>query len=258
VALTDRVAFYVECKRVASEAQMQKRLSEARKQLRGRMPTRHGSRVAVGCIATDVTKLAFPHNGLTLGVTNEHSREVIRDRLLDITSKAQTTPLFEDCRGLINCWFQIHISSLVLHPATPMSRFFSYYQFRDDLNRRQFRAVQAFQMIFESTSKEDRALPPEPLTKRSHYDIPAGTRFGFDRETFEALLIHGHVEEKDLEREVGSLTIGETTHTFYVLDLISIGGGQPRNWREDLGDDPVRARLELLMRMYARRFPFVD
>jgi hypothetical protein len=258
VARTRRTAFYVECKRVTSEIQLQKRLSEARKQLQSRIPPGGGSRETVGIIAADVTKIAFPQNGLTMGMTNEHSREVVQDKLVAVTQRAQTAPLFLGCKRLINCWFQIHIPSLILYPATPLSRFSSYHLLREGLSRKQSRAVQTFQVMFESASEDARTTPPRPLKHRKRIEVPAGTQFGFETDIFDALMTEGRVADENLERKVGSLTLGKTTHEFRVFDLVSIGGGQNRNWREDLGEDPVRARLELLMRMYANRFPFEE
>ncbi len=260
VSRSGRIEFYVECKRIASETQLQKRLSEARKQLQSRMPPHDGNRNIVGIIAADVTKVAFPHNGLTIGMTNEHSREVVQDKLIEVTQRAHTNHLFLGCKRLINCWFQIHISSLIVYPATPLSRFSSYHLFREEFSRKQLRAVQTFQIMFESASASADAgtTPPRPLKHRNRIEVPAGTQFGFESDIFDALMTEGSIADENLERKVGLLSLGKTTHEFRVFDLLSIGGGQKRNWRKDLGEDPVIARLELLMRMYARRFPFEE
>jgi hypothetical protein len=136
IALTDNQAFYLECKRVGSHSQLAKRLSAARKQLHQRMPKKDGKRVVFGCIAADVTRVAFSHNGLTFGVTNEHSRDVVQEKLVAVAKASQKLPLFRDCRSLCCYWLQIHISSLILQPPMPVTRFSSYHIPREKLNRK--------------------------------------------------------------------------------------------------------------------------
>lgn len=61
IASIGRYVFYIECKRVGKDRQLPKRLSEARKQLTARMPRRREGKRVGGCIAVDVTKVAFAH-----------------------------------------------------------------------------------------------------------------------------------------------------------------------------------------------------
>ena len=79
IALNNKYAFFTECKRIGSPKQLESRLSYASKQLSERMPRRYFRKIVTGCIAADVTKVAFAHNGLTFGITNEHSRDVIQE-----------------------------------------------------------------------------------------------------------------------------------------------------------------------------------
>ncbi|MDP2224188.1 hypothetical protein [Nitrosomonas sp.] len=172
IALSDDEAFYLECKRVGSVNQLEKRLSEAKKQLSRRMPRKDGKRVTYGCVAVDVTKCAFVHNGLTFAVTNEHSRDVIQEKLIGIANVSQRLPLFRDCRNLASYWFQIHIPSLILQPPITVTRFSSYHIFRDGMNRKDRRATRAFCDIFESVSQGDkRETPPKPLTPRKTFTV---------------------------------------------------------------------------------------
>jgi hypothetical protein len=117
VATTDDYVFYLECKRVGGAGQMGKRLSEARTQLGRRMPRKDGRRLVLGCVAIDVTKVAFSHNGLTWGMINEHSRDVIREKLIGIANTADRMLSFESCRKLLSYWLQIHIASLIMRPT---------------------------------------------------------------------------------------------------------------------------------------------
>ena len=65
IALTDRHLFFLECKRIGSKNKLRTRLSEARGQLARRMPRKGLKQRPLGCIAIDVTRVAFTHNGLT-------------------------------------------------------------------------------------------------------------------------------------------------------------------------------------------------
>ncbi len=256
ISSTESEVFYIECKRISAKNQITKRLSEARKQLARRMPTAEGNRIAVGFIAMDVTKAAFLHNGLTLGLTNEHSRDVIQEKLVELTADLDPSSLFSGCPGLLNCWFQIHISSLVMHPATPMSRFSSAHLSRMDMNSKEQRAWNAFRSIFESASNDDRENAPRTLTRRLEFEIPEGTAFQFDGDILTELLVEGRARERDQSETVGSITVDGTTHEFSYLELMLIGGDRLRDWKKELGEHPGEARLGLIMRMYARRFPF--
>jgi hypothetical protein len=118
VVLADRRAFYIECKRIGSASQLPKRLREARKQLKSRMPGKIGKRRVYGCIAADVTKVAFAHTGITMGMSDDHSRDLIQKELSAIVQGTERLPLFKECSGLLNYWFQIHIPALILQPQT--------------------------------------------------------------------------------------------------------------------------------------------
>lgn len=259
IALSDDVAFYLECKRVGSDHQLAKRLSEAKNQLRRRIPRKNGTRAIYGCIAVDVTKCAFAHNGLTFAVTNEHSRDVIQRKLIDIANSSQRLPLFRDCRNLFGYWFQIHIPSLILQPPITVTRFSSYHIFRDGMNRKDRRASKTFCNIFESVSHGDeREMPPIPRTPRKNFTFPAGTTFSLDEGLLVEFLEHGEVKKRELNEEVATLTKNDKTHIFLFYDFWLTLGGITEVMRTAMVKDPDRARIELVVRMYTQRFPYEE
>jgi len=258
IALSDNQAFYLECKRVGNNNQLAKRLSEAKKQLHKRMPKKYGNRVIYGCIAADVTKVAFSHNGLTFAMTNAHSRDVIQKKLIRIAKDSQKLPLFKDCRDLLGYWFQIHIPSLILRPPTPCTRFSSQHIFRDSWSGKQRRAVRAFRDIFESASRGDpREIPPKPLTPRKEIVIPKGTIFSFDGDLLQEFLEGGEIAPREMNNEVGKLTINGREHTFSFFDFTMILPNLTES-RTAMAKEPVRAQLELLTLMYGWRFPYEE
>ncbi|WP_062057680.1 hypothetical protein [Cellvibrio sp. OA-2007] len=256
IALSDNQAFYVECKRVSGYNQLSKRLAEAKKQLRLRMPKKNGKRDIYGCIAADITKLAFSHNGLTLGATNEHSRDVIQEKLLEIVGRFQERQLFEDCRNVSSYWFQIHIPSLILQPPTTATRFSSYHVFDENMNRKQRRAAKEFINIFESVSKGDpRETPSKRLTPRNTFTFPKGTLFSFADE-LPAILAGDATSREEIVEDIASITINDQVHKFSTYDIWTI----PAHIKEELQNlmkkDLVRAQVELVAKMYAQRFPY--
>ncbi len=160
IAVSDRITFFLECKRVGSRKQLEKRLSDAKRQLRKRVPKKYAKHAVFSCIVADVTKVAFSHNGLTWATCNEHSKDVIQDKLFAIVKDLKKFPFFQKCDSLFNYWFQIHIPSLVLHPPTETTRFSSYHFFKNSRGRKERRALKNFMSIFEAASDGDPKTDP--------------------------------------------------------------------------------------------------
>ena len=259
IALTDEQAFYLECKRVGNHNQLDKRLSEARKQLQARMPEKIGKRIAFGCIAADVTKIAFSHNGLTWGMTNEHSRDIVQEKLIGIGNAAEQMSLFRSGQNLLSYWLQIHIPALIIrpYPPTTATRFSSYHIFSESLCRKGRRATLVYRHIFESASKEDtRSTPGQKLTRRTIFTFPKETTFSLDEDLFREYLEHGEVTERDINEEVGTITINGRNHTFSFFDFRATLDGITKERRNALPEDPNQLRILLVMQMYAQRFPY--
>lgn len=257
VAMTDREAFYIECKRIGGAAQVTKRLNEARKQLRARMPRKVGNRGVYGCVAADVTKVAFSHNGITMGVTNVHSRDVIQKELIAIAQNAQRVALFKDCSSLLTYWFQIHIPALILQPQTIATRFSSYHVARSALDHRQARALGVFYKLFEAASSapDPRAHPPQSLQLRTSYEFPEGTTFTLS-EDFEQILARDPSPADDESQFVGELIVRGLPHTFTVFDLRFVPLEVLHQCRELARGDLGQAGMSLLAEMFVQRFPY--
>jgi len=256
IATSKRQAFYIECKRVGSEKQLEKRLSEAKRQLSRRIPPQSGKLTIVGCIAADVTKVAFSHNGLTFGMVNEHSRDAIREKLINISNVVRKMSLFHDCPSLLNYWLQIHIPSLIVYPPTVFTRFSSYHIFRNSMNRQERKAIKVFRNIFESASQGDiRESPAQTLTPRTTVSFPAGTIYGIKKEIIEKFLKEGKAAKIDINEEVARLTINDKTYTFSFWDFTMVIPMLSNGWQEIIAEDP-KAQLEMIAIMYAQCLPY--
>lgn len=258
IAMTRDQAFYLECKRVGSENQLSKRLNEARSQLHNRMPRKHGKRSVYGCVVADVTKVAFTHNGLTWGLTDEHSRDVIQKKLIVIAKAAQNLPLFRDCKSLLFYWLQIHIPALIYQPPMPVTRFSSYHILRERLERKERRASTVFYGIFELASKrrDARESPTEDLRLRQTLYIPAGATFTFDDAILDELLKQDEVIDRNDNETVGTLSMNGTNYEFSFFEFRLLPESLIKDWRNSISEDLVDARFQLIVRMYAQRFPY--
>lgn len=260
IALTNDHAFYLECKRVGSESQLGKRLSEARTQLRRRMPRKDGRRLVLGCVAVDVTKVAFSHNGLTFGMTNDHSRDVIQEKLVGIAADADRLLSFDSCRKLLNYWLQIHIAALILKPSPPRfaSRFSNYQIPRPMLNTRERRVLGAFYSYFESASSDPRQSPTRRLTVRTMYNFPAGTTFYLDHKHLLESMGRKELADGQEKEVVCRVTLNGRTDEFALAEVAMLPNEVIEEWRRVVVENPGSANAFLMACLYSERYPYEE
>jgi hypothetical protein len=261
VARTNRYAFFVECKRVGSKSKLGARLSEARRQLTRQMARREGKRRLSGCIAVDVTKVAFTHNGLTFGVTNEHSRDVIQEKLLQLGAEIDRQMSFESCKRLLCYWLQIHIPALIMQPlpATVATRFSSYHVPRPSLGRQDVKTLAAFYDILESVSKHDsRTSPGRALRPRNAVRFPAGTTFGLEGDRVIELLGNKTISEDEQAEIIGTLTFNSAEQSFTFFEVTLLPNDLIDEWRREISADRAKGSLMLLAALYLRRYPYEE
>lgn len=253
--------FYVECKRIASENGIQENLLKAKKQLIARMPDAHDGTKAYGIVAADVTRVAFSHNGLTLGLTNDHSRDIIQDKLRQIADAVEGIPaLFANFKDLLGCWLQIHIPSLILHPPATVTRFSSTVVQSCGLNEDANCAQSLLELIASVGAYADpREFPSERMERRTRVSLPAGTTYFFDIQVLKELLSTGTVTDKGEYDQIAWITIEGIKHEFSTFDLEIL----PREFVEEVRQssdkkNPGEAALTLIMQMYLQRYPYAD
>jgi hypothetical protein len=259
IARTDRYVFFVECKRVGSKNKLGTRLSEAKGQLARRTPHKGRKQRPLGCIAVDVTRIAFAHNGLTWGVTNEHSREVIQDKLVEIAAETEHLISFKSCPNLLCYWLQIHIPALIMQPlpAAVTTRFSSYHIRRPSLGRKDARTLAAFYRMLESVSTRDaRTSPGRALTPRNTVSFPAGTTFDLDDGRIMKLLDQETVSEYEQAEVIGTLTFDGIEDKFTFFEVRFLPGDLIAEWRCEMSDDRAMGSLMLLASLYQRRYPY--
>jgi len=223
------------------------------------MPEKLGTRLTFGFIAVDVTKVAYSHNGLTLGWTTEHSRDVIQRELIRVADQVGNFPLFRDCRTLLGYWLQIHLPTLIMHPTQMATRFSSCHIFREDMSPKGQRAVRSFQGIFEGASKGDsRETPPRRKTLRGEVCFPKGSLLFLEPDILREFLERGTVQERDRDSTVAHVTIDGRRHEFSFFELRLLLDNLDKNWKDLRCQDSMAVMCYLVARMYAQRFPYEE
>lgn len=261
IAHTKKQVYFIECKRISNKNKVSERLSEARKQLERRMPKKVYKKDIYGCIAIDVTKVAFSHNGLTFGKTNEHSRDIIQEKLKEIVSdlEIKMKENFEKSKGLCSFWFQIHIPALIEYPVMTTTRFSSFhYQKRFFLKLNQRRAFKVFCKIFEfsSNNKDERTLSSKNLINRKEYVFPAGTLISIDESLLLEYLNENEIKDREADEIIGSLEMESTLHQFFYIDFITVIQKITKDEKKELINELDMARMTLIVKMYVQRFPY--
>ncbi|MBW8329645.1 MAG: hypothetical protein K0M48_10995 [Thiobacillus sp.] len=254
-------AFYVECKRIASEKRIQENLLKAKSQLLQRMPETYDGKKPFGIIAVDVTKVAFEHNGLTWGLTSDHSRDVVQDKLKTIADAiARTFGLFKDFPDLLGCWLQIHIPSLIMHPPATVTRFSSTIVPSSGLEEDASCARYLLELIANvGVLPDPRALPPEKMERRTRVLLSAGTAYSFDMQVLKALLSGGAMHDKGGNDRIAGITIGGVEHEFSFLELEMLPSKLLDEVRQNSDSKNLgEVALTLIMKMYLQRYPYAN
>ena len=258
IALNKEYAFFVECKRVGSLPQLKKRLKEAKRQLNRSMPSRYNGRIAFGCIAADVTKAVYPHNGLTWAITYEHSKDILQNKLKGIANNLPNTELFSGAGKIIKYWLQIHMPCLIQHPPTTATRFSSYFieNYKSGLNG--ILALKILREVFDVSSRPDtRQIAPQALIPRKGVGLPKGTkgRLVEDR-IMRELVKNGRIADLSPESIVAELILYDEKYEFDLSELEALIFHMTNIEGYTLKYDTLESRLEIVVGMLMLRYPY--
>lgn len=116
------------------------------------------------------------------GVTPDHARDVIREKLRNITEKVHKDGPSFSGRPFVGLWLQIHIPALVLQPPIPTTRFSSLFLGNPSSDLRSRCAERRFvthTLVADASELGDEA--PRSLQPRNSVQIPEGTVFRLTR-----------------------------------------------------------------------------
>lgn len=257
IAVTDKHAFFVECKRIAGARNLKENLVKARDQIILRMPKKHEDKHAFGIIAADVTKLGFSHNGLTMGLTSDHAKDIIQSKLKDIKRRASALPVFTGRPDIIECLLQIHIPSVVAYPPTTTTRFSSCSLHNIKLDRKSRSAIKEFYAISQAGGVvDDREIPSEQLKYRKTLEVPAGTEFFLEQDLVTTVLSSDNEKNIPPESIVASMKMNDVVHEFSAMELRMVMGRFTSDQLRHLVSHESSERLELVLKMFMQRYPY--
>lgn len=150
----EKFFLYIECKRIHSEKKLMRKIYEANDQLIARMPKKRGDKPCYGIIAIDVTALAFPHQGLVFGVTSEHNRKIIQDKLIEIASNINSNNVMAQNPRLMAIWENIHIPATRMQPPGFETRFSYNMIFKNFENRKEIQYFLKIKHTIEESADE--------------------------------------------------------------------------------------------------------
>jgi len=177
----DKFFLYIECKRIHSEKKLMRKIYEANDQLKLRMPKKRGGKPCYGIIAIDVTALAFPHQGLVFGVTSEHNRNIIREKIIEIASNINSDNVMAQNPRLMAIWENIHIPATRMQPPGFETRFSYNMIFRNFENRKEIlHYLKIIHTIEESANESMKENTARKLTIREKISLPKGTTFEYN------------------------------------------------------------------------------
>jgi hypothetical protein len=257
VATHDRTTYFVECKRVTSFGALIKRLKHARKQLRTRLTRSTLKSRNFGVIAIDVTKIAFTQNGLTLGLTADHTRDVIQDKLKEIDDGVFNSGFALEQQNLLLTWLQIHIPALVVYPYQCITRFSSFFAVNEKLHGHSIIAFRKLQQALHiGAVADEREIPSKILNFRKVVTLPKGTLFAWDEELLMGMLDSWNLEPRQPEYKVLDIEIeGEKTE-FFFEELSRLLHQLSEEDRLKYSNDHMLARAELVARLILQRSPY--
>jgi hypothetical protein len=259
VATRRRTTYHVECKRVASEKQLSRRVKEATNQLRERIPRSTFWSRHYGLLAIDVTKVAYTHNGLVWGVTADHTRDLLRDKLKAIGQVLATQPE----EPAIALWMHVHMPCLVMQPPQPTTRFSSYYLPNPSLG---FRSRMAARRIWRQLMGVDTSdagdEEPSHLEARRVLHIPKGADFRFDEDFLSSIISNGG-KLPDLPDEQVVLSVkqpdanAEAWEDFSFYEMKFLFAQLSEDERQTLAASTEQAYSVLLPRLLWARYTYV-
>ncbi len=276
IASKGRQHFYIECKRISNSKQLEENLLKAKQQILARVPKK--KRILhkyYGVIAVDVTRVAYSHNGLILGITNDHAREVVQSALRSISEKIERIKFFSKKPPIIQCWLQIHIPGLIESPPQVFTRFSSMFIVNSETA---ISCKAALLLLHNAHAGIDFSDPRESPPKKINTEInlPAGTQLWLSQDISDLVFtasspgLYKSINENAADdfdnianRLVGGIIIKGKEYDFSMIDLVAFLAKRPDDFVKHVcaqlvGDDDSKYRTELLCMLFLSKYPFYD
>jgi hypothetical protein len=250
-------AYHVECKRLGSAKQVARRLREADRQLSLRLPPDTSLPPTFGLVALDVTRLALTKNGLTLGATADHVRDILHEKIKTAADAIARYPFFHDGR-VLGVFLQIHIPTLLLNPPQVETRFTPGLVDNPGLDVVGRQALERFRTLLPfGTDPKMSHGPPRARELRRAVQFDPSIRFAWDDEVLAHILATGSLPAGDEATVVCTFIEGER-ETDYLHGELAWALAQISNQRMDaLRADKPALVGELVTQLYLHRHRYV-
>ena len=252
----EKFFLYIECKRIHSDKKLMRNIYEANDQLKLRMPKKRGDKPCYGIIAIDVTALAFPHQGLVFGVTAEHNRNIIQEKLIEITHNINSDNIMAQNPRLMAIWENIHIPATRMQPPGCETRFSYNMIYRITENRKErLNFLKIKQIIEESAFESMKENTARKLTIRQKISLPKGITFGYDNSLLQQFFDNNEYVKKNWP-EMGPICTAEYQNEkiyFSILEFaMALDEIEGKNELAKVDKFPV----EIFLHMLIKRFPY--
>lgn len=207
--------------------------------------------------------MSYPHNGLVWGVTPDHTRDLLQDKLKAIGDAlvGPTDNIPEE--PAIALWMQIHIPCLVRHPPQPVTRFSSYYIQNWTLGFDScVAALRIWIQIMGVGTSDPEDEKPSRLEPRRTLVIPAGTDFAFDDDLLRSIISSGG-KLPDLPDEQVVVSVKrpnsneDARENFSFYEMKFVFAQLSEDERQTLATSTEQAYSVLLPRLLWARYPYV-
>lgn len=252
----EKFFLYIECKRIHSEKKLMRKIYEASDQLKSRMPKKRGGKPCYGLIAIDVTALAFPHQGLVFGVTSEHNRKIIQEKIIEIANNINSDNVMAQNPRLLAIWENIHIPATRMQPPGCETRFSYNMIFRNFESRNEIQHfLKIKHTIEESVDESVNENTVRKLTIRKTITLPKGISFEYNNSLLQQFFDNTEYVEKNWP-ELGPICTAEYNNEkiyFSVLEFrMALDEIEGKNERAKVDKFPG----EIFLLMIIKRFPY--
>lgn len=142
-----KYSVFIECKRIGSMKQVQKRAKESIDQLRSRYETVRGP--SYGLVVLDVSRLLDPAQGTAIGINEIAARDGTRAHLVKFDQENDTSAIFSKDKHLIAVWQQAIVPTLHIAEGCLATRFSSIYSIYAKPGQRKWEIFQKMRRAFE-------------------------------------------------------------------------------------------------------------
>jgi hypothetical protein len=123
IATKDDITLIIECKRLYSPSQIDNRIKECYFQLERTINLYPEKQKVFGIAVFDITKITFPHQGISWGFSYGHAKRNIQKQLLSVMRSYDFAQIFNGNENIVAVWVKVHIPSIAFGkiPATRFS-----------------------------------------------------------------------------------------------------------------------------------------